>query len=285
MRLLIAIPIYNEARTIQSVFQRIQPYAQTLGADLLAVNDGSTDASADVLSRLIQDWPTLSLLHHPVNRGYGAAIASAFRYAIDCQYDALMTMDSDGQHDPACLPTFAATLPQADIVSGSRYLGAFTHDTPAPGDRRRINRLITEQINAEFGLGLTDAFCGYKAYQVQALRRLRITEPSWGMPLQVWAQAGQLGLRVVEVPVPRLYLDPNRSFGGSLDDEQVRLAYYRKVLAEARANPLAAVEPSTPMPVAVPVGAAGVAGTASVAAGVAGTAGVPAAAGVVRVGS
>ena len=240
MRLLIAIPIYNEARTIESVLHRVRPHAHALGADLLAVNDGSTDDSARVLERLARGWPTLRLLTHPVNRGYGAAIASAFRFAVDAGYEALVTMDSDGQHDPACLPCFIAALPQADIVSGSRYLGTFAHDTAAPGDRRRINRLITEEINRELGLNLSDAFCGYKAYQVQALRRLRITESGWGMPLQVWAQAAQLGLRVVEVPVPRLYLDLNRRFGGSLDDEAVRLAYYRRVLAEARANPLPA---------------------------------------------
>jgi glycosyltransferase involved in cell wall biosynthesis len=240
MRLLIAMPIYNEARTIESVLHRVQPHAHALGADLLAVNDGSTDGSARVLERLALGWPRLRLLRHPVNRGYGAAIASAFRYAVDGAYEGLITMDSDGQHDPVCLPRFVAALAQADIVSGSRYLGRFAHDTAAPGDRRRINRLITEQINRELGLKLSDAFCGYKAYRVEALRQLCITEMGWGMPLQVWVQAARLGLRVVEVAVPRLYLDGNRRFGGSLDDEEVRLAYYRRVLAEARANPLPA---------------------------------------------
>ena len=70
----------------------------------------------------------------------------------------------------------------------------------------------------------------------EALARLRITEPSWGMPLQLWVQAARLGLRVREVGVPRLYLDPNRAFGGVLDDSEKRLTYYRGVIARAEAE-------------------------------------------------
>jgi dolichol-phosphate mannosyltransferase len=94
-------------------------------------------------------------------------------------------------------------------------------------------------------LNLTDAFCGFKAYRVESLARLRITESGWGMPLQLWVQAARLGLRVKEVAVPRLYLDPKRAFGGVLNDEEQRLAYYRRVLADAERDPL-----PTPRPVA-----------------------------------
>jgi hypothetical protein len=68
------------------------------------------------------------------------------------------------------------------------------------------------------------------------LARLRITEPGWGMPLQLWVQAARLGLRVKEVGVPRVYLDPTRAFGGVLDDADLRLAYYREVIARAEAD-------------------------------------------------
>src|SRR5205823_7484907 len=101
-------------------------------------------------------------------------------------------------------------------------------------DRRQINRQITTELNARFGLHLTDAFCGFKAYRREALAKLRITETSWGMPLQLWVQAARLGLRVKEVAVPRVYLDPNRAFGGVLNDAEERLAYYRQVIATAQ---------------------------------------------------
>jgi dolichol-phosphate mannosyltransferase len=84
---------------------------------------------------------------------------------------------------------------------------------------------------------LTDAFCGFKAYRREALAKLHITETGWGMPLQAWVQAGKLGLRVKEVGVPRLYLDPNRAFGGVLNDAAERLAYYRRVISDAMVEP------------------------------------------------
>src|SRR5262249_3828192 len=111
-----------------------------------------------------------------------------------------------------------------------RYLRDFRQDTAAPQDRRQINAIITQELNERFGLSLTDAFCGFKAYRRCALAQLRITESGWGMPLQLWVQAARLGLRVKEIGVPRLYLDPNPARGGVLTDAEQRLAYYRKVI-------------------------------------------------------
>jgi dolichol-phosphate mannosyltransferase len=147
--------------------------------------------------------------------------------------DILVTMDCDGQHEPARIPVLLESIHDADIVSGSRYLRNFRQDASAPADRRQINQVITAELNARLGLNLTDAFCGFKAYRRTALERLRITETGWGMPLQLWVQAARLGLRVKEVGVPRLYLDPNRAFGGVLNDAEERLAYYRRIIDSA----------------------------------------------------
>src|SRR5205814_7722341 len=127
-----------------------------------------------------------------------------------------------------------------DIVSGSRYLRDCRQDTLAPQDRRRINVQITSELNERFGLNLTDAFCGFMAYRREALAQLRITETGWGMPLQLWVQAARLGLRVREVGVPRLDLDPKRAFRGVLNAEEPRLAYYRRGLAAAEPDPVPA---------------------------------------------
>src|SRR5437773_782225 len=102
----------------------------------------------------------------------------------------------------------------------------------APPSCWRINHIITAELNEQFGLPLTDAFCGFKAYRREALEKLRITETGWGMPLQLWVHAARLGLRIKEVGVPRLYLDPSRAFGGVLNNEEERLAYYRRILDE-----------------------------------------------------
>ena len=118
----------------------------------------------------------------------------------------------------------------ADIVSGSRYLRQFAGDSQPPEERRRVNQTITALINERLNLHLTDAFCGFKAYRVDALPRLNITEFGYAMPLQLWVQAVRANFRIIEHAVPLIYLQEKRSFGGLLDDAQRRLIYYREVL-------------------------------------------------------
>jgi glycosyltransferase involved in cell wall biosynthesis len=228
MRWLTAVPVYNEAKHVREVLARIRRYSP----DILVINDGSTDGTADLLASL----DGIEVVTHPKNRGYGAALISAFAYALAHGYDVLVTMDCDGQHEPSRIPLLVEAIDGADIVSGSRYLRDFHQDDIPPHDRRRINHIITSELNAKYGLNLTDAFCGFKAYRREALEKLHITETSWGMPLQLWVQAARAGFRIKEVGVPRLYLDPNRAFGGVLDDPTERLAYYHRVIAAAEAE-------------------------------------------------
>jgi glycosyltransferase involved in cell wall biosynthesis len=225
MRWLTAIPVYNEAKYLPQVLSEVRRYSP----ELLVVNDGSTDATNELLAK----EHGLAVVAHPKNRGYGAALISAFEYALSHRYDVLVTMDCDGQHEPSRIPLLLEAIHNCDIVSGSRYLRDFRQNTPVPEDRQRINRTITQEINKKFGLSITDAFCGFKAYRRDALAQLRISETGWGMPLQLWVQAAKLGLRINEVGVPRVYLDPNRAFGGVLNDEDERLAYYRQIVADS----------------------------------------------------
>jgi dolichol-phosphate mannosyltransferase len=240
MRVLTAIPVYNEERHVEAVLQEVRRYSP----EILVVNDGSTDRTADLLA----GQADLRVVTHPTNRGYGAALVTAFAYAVEQHYNVLVTMDCDGQHEPARIPVLLEALHDCDIVSGSRYLRDFRQDTLPPQDRFQINRRITAEINERYGLNLTDTFCGFKAYRVEALARLHITETGWGMPLQLWVQAARLGLRIKEVAVPRVYLDPSRAFGGVLNNAEERLSYYHRVLAEAENDPrfLARTPPAGP---------------------------------------
>jgi dolichol-phosphate mannosyltransferase len=85
-------------------------------------------------------------------------------------------------------------------------------------------------LNASLGFHLTDTFCGFKGYRVAALRRIVVEEPGYAMPLEFWVRAAHAGLRVEELPVPLIYLDEKRSFGGALDDAGKRLAYYHQII-------------------------------------------------------
>ncbi|HEV3006327.1 MAG TPA: glycosyltransferase family 2 protein, partial [Pirellulales bacterium] len=170
---------------------------------------------------------------HGRNLGYGAALRSAFDFAQAHGYEVLVTIDCDGQHQPRRIPRFVAACAGWDIVSGSRYLEASSGESAPPPERRKINEELTAELNRTLGLNLTDAFCGFKAYRVAALGRLKLTEDGYAMPLELWVQAARAGLKICELPVPLIYLDATRSFGGSLDDARVRLEYYRRVLARS----------------------------------------------------
>jgi dolichol-phosphate mannosyltransferase len=223
MKYLTALPVYNEESHVAHVLEQVREFSP----EILAVDDGSKDGTARELAK----FPWVRVVSHPRNLGYGAALKSAFQYAIDAKFDVLVTIDCDGQHEPRRVPDLVAALAaDIDIVSGSRYLEAHVGDSAPPADRRRINALLTREVNERLGLALTDAFCGFKAYRVSVLGKFDITENGYAMPLQVWVQAAALGMRIVEFPVPLIYLEEERSFGGALDDAQFRLAHYRDVL-------------------------------------------------------
>ncbi len=232
MRQLTALPVFNEEAHLLDVLPEVRKYSQ----DVLVVDDGSTDRTPLLLSEM----DGIHVVRHAKNQGYGAGLKTAFDYAIEHGYDVLVTIDCDGQHQPQLIPAMAAALIDvdgtvADIVSGSRYLKDFDNDSFAPEDRRRINMQITQQLNECFGLSLTDSFCGFKAYRVESLPKFEITELGYAMPLQHWVQAVRHGMVIREFPVPRIYLDEKRSFGGSLDDAKKRMAYYQEVIRKEMA--------------------------------------------------
>lgn len=221
-RWLAALPVYNEVGYVSDILDEVLQYA----GDVLVVDDGSSDGTSDVLNARSD----IRVVRHETNRGYGAALQSAFAYTLDNGFDGLVTLDCDGQHQPKRIPSFIDACADADIVSGSRYLKKYDGDDPPPPERLFINRCVTAEINQRLGFELTDAFCGFKAYKAEALKRFDIDDPGYAMPLQLWVQAAAAGLSVVEVPVPLIYLDLERSFGGALDHSDTRLKYYREVL-------------------------------------------------------
>jgi len=221
-RYLTALPVFDEVQHVDSVLDEVLRYSR----EVLAVDDGSTDGTAERLARRTD----IRLVTHEKNQGYGAALMSAFVYAAQHDFEVLVTVDCDGQHEPQRIPQFVDACQNADLVSGSRYLEPYNGDGQPPEDRRQINQQVTAELNRRLGSSLTDAFCGFKAYRVKALRSLNLTERGYAMPLELWAQAAAAELNVVELPVPLIYLDESRSFGGMLDDAQTRMDYYHTVI-------------------------------------------------------
>jgi dolichol-phosphate mannosyltransferase len=226
-KFLTALPVYNEADTVNPVLDEVVQYSD----NVLVVDDGSTDRTSEILA----SRKDVTLVTHPENRGYGAALITAFEYAIAHKFDVLVTIDCDGQHEPQRIQEFVAACHEcsADIISGSRYLKSFDADTAPPEQRKKINFEITKTLNKCLGFELTDAFCGFKAYKVSSLPKMKITETGYAMPLELWVQASCQKLKVSEVAVPLIYLDENRTFGGNLDDGATRLKYYHSVINKA----------------------------------------------------
>jgi dolichol-phosphate mannosyltransferase len=224
LKLLIAIPVFNELKYVGRVLDKVKQFCD----QILVFDDGSTDGTRDLLARR----DDIHLLLHPENRGYGQSIIGAFKWADARGYDWVITMDCDEQHEPEMIPEFIRHIctDRWDIISGSRYLRSDKSSDLPPTDRRAINVAVTTCVNDIFHLGLTDAFCGFKAHRVSAMQKLNLDEPGYAFPLQLWPRAAAAGLRITEIPVRLIYNDPNRHFGGMLDDADIRLRHYLAVL-------------------------------------------------------
>ncbi len=224
MRTLVAIPVYNEAKYVEQVLERVLSYAPD---DVLMIDDGSTDRTPQLLAQF-----PVEVIRHAHNRGYGRSLQDAFRWASVDEFDWVITMDCDEQHEPASIPHFLEAIERdtLDVISGSRYLTELEDNDQPPQERRRVNSLITAELNERLGLTLTDGFCGFKAYRVSSLRTLELTENGYAFPMQFWVQAAARKLRIDEIPVRLIYKDLNRTFGGQLDDVDERLEHYRCVM-------------------------------------------------------
>ena len=225
MSQLVAIPVYNEADSVPPLLAEIRRYYQ---GHILFIDDGSSDCSPCILKKFESD--SVSVIQHTNNHGYGKALRTAFDFAASNSFQAIVTMDADWQHEPKKIPQFFDLLPGYDVVSGSRYLEEDPENDSAPADRRSINAEITKKINSLTGYNITDAFCGFKSYNVAALSKLSLDEDGYAMPLQFWIQAKHFGLKVKEIAVPRIYSDPNRQFAGPIKDPSIRLDYYNKII-------------------------------------------------------
>ncbi|MGK7344680.1 MAG: glycosyltransferase family 2 protein [Candidatus Nitrospinota bacterium M3_3B_026] len=220
---LVVVPVYNEEETVGGVLEEIRRHHD---GDILAIDDGSTDGSR----RIISDFEGIAILRRHRNLGYGRSIIDGLRHAEEYGYEKVATIDCDEQHEPALIPVMFEKLGGLDVLSGSRYLTPESKMSEPPPDRRRVNMAVTRIINGITGYNLTDSFCGFKVYRARKLRRLRLDEPGYAQPLQFWIQAWRFGLEVGEMPVPLIYKNLDRSFGVTLDDPELRLMYYKRVI-------------------------------------------------------
>jgi glycosyltransferase involved in cell wall biosynthesis len=226
----VLVPSFNEAGVIESVLDDIRVRFDGV---VIVVDDGSTDGTSELLA-VRED---LTVFQHEANMGYGQALIDGFTHANDLGCKRVVTMDADGQHEPAHIDQFLAQLgPECDVISGSRYHPSSGALGEVPKDRLHINRVVTEEVNRVTGWGITDAFCGFKAYCLKSVLELELREPGYAMCMEFWAKAWLAGKHVREVPIERIYLDHSRSFGLGLENADDRLSYYLRVWRETLAT-------------------------------------------------
>jgi len=208
---LVAVPAYNAAHTVERLFARIPPDVLGSAALYAVVDDGSTDETLPALSRVRSSLPSLVVLRHEKNRGYGAAVKTLLSHALDIGTDIVAILHADGQYSPEKLPDLLAPLKagEADLVQGSRMLGGGALAGGMPVYKYVANRMLTAIENRFFGMRLAEFHSGYMLYSRRALTAIPFTRlsGSFDFDLEMLVCARILGLRIREIAIPTIYAD------------------------------------------------------------------------------
>jgi glycosyltransferase involved in cell wall biosynthesis len=203
---LVVIPALNEEASVGRVVDDV--YAHAPGGQLVVVDDGSTDATAEVARATGADVIVL-----PFNVGVGGALRAGFRYARRFGYHSIVQVDGDGQHNAADIPRLLGELAHADIVIGARFAGNGSYEVRGP--RRLAMRLLARSVSKRTGVTLTDATSGFRAFGRKAIELFAVDYPAeyLGDTVEALAIASRAGLRVAQVPVamrPRVNGKPSQ---------------------------------------------------------------------------
>jgi hypothetical protein len=191
---LVCVPAYNEAESLPAVLGEIPREVAGLRTAVLVIDDGSRDGTAGVAAGL-----GAHVVTHPVNSGQGAALQTGYLVAERLGVDVVVTLDADGQHDPAEMERLVGPIVrnEADFVVGSRRMGAYEADSRA---RNAGITVYTRLINLLGGTKVSDIANGYRAIRATRLAEIAFTEDQFHNP-ELLLGAARAGLRVHDVPV------------------------------------------------------------------------------------
>jgi len=195
MNACVLIPAYNEAHRIAEVV------ARSLAAcpHVLVVDDGSSDGTAALAER-----EGAVVIRHGRNQGKGQALRTGFAAAWERGFDAAITLDADGQHEPEDIPRFvaeAASDPRIGIVLGCRMSGTLG----MPFVRLYTNRLTSAVVSAFAGQRIADSQCGFRLIRREVLQSVRLRTSRFDTESELLIEAGRKGWRIAEVPIRTIY--------------------------------------------------------------------------------
>ena len=197
------MPMYNEEETIGTVVTMALRYVDAV----ICVDDGSSDSSARIAEKC-----GAIVIRHRVNRGYGGALKSLFLKAKEINADALVVLDSDGQHETSDIPKLLEPIMsgQADFTIGSRFING-GGGTDMPAYRRLGIKVITAASNLSSDLGIKDTQSGFRAFSRSAIERLRFDAEGMELSLEMLEDAHEKNLTIQEVPTIIRYDVPKGS--------------------------------------------------------------------------
>ena len=187
----VIVPTYNNAGTLGNVLKGVQ--AQT--SQIIVVNDGSTDSTADVLSQ----FPDIKIISYPNNKGKGWALRTGFKKAVELGFQNAITIDSDGQHFAEDIPKFLDELEQNPgcLIIGKRNM----NQAGIPGKSSFGNKFSNFWYWVETGYKMEDTQSGFRLYPVKALTRLTFLTRKFEFEIEVIVRAAWKGIRISAVPV------------------------------------------------------------------------------------
>lgn len=193
---LVIIPAFNEAPTLGLVIEKVK--ASLPEADILVVNDGSTDLTVKIARK-----KNVLVASHPFNMSYGVALQTGYKYALRENYDFLVQIDADGQHEPSCLPKLLKVVEkgEADIAIGSRFMkGSQTYKIET---LRYLGMILFRKIiSLVIKQKITDSTSGFRAFNKKVLRFAASDAYSTDFPVaDVLVLFHFAGFKIKEVPI------------------------------------------------------------------------------------
>ena len=201
----IFFPAYNDGGTIASLVIAAHQTAARLTSDfeIIIVNDGSGDATAEIANELARTYPEVRVIHHQVNRGYGGALRTGFREA---RKELIFYTDGDAQYDPAELALLWARMaPGVDLVNGYKI------SRSDPVHRIIVGRLYHHVVSRLFGLTVRDVDCDFRLMRRAIFERVHLERSSGVICLEMMKKITDAGFTIAEVPVHHYH----RAFGRS----------------------------------------------------------------------
>jgi glycosyltransferase involved in cell wall biosynthesis len=198
-------PAYNDSGTIASMVIRTVKTASELTPDfeIIVVDDGSADSTAEIADELARTYPQVRAVHHPINRDYGAALQTGFRAATKAL---IFYTDGDAQYDPAELSLLWSRMTaDVDLVNGYKISRA------DPLHRIVIGRVYHYIVSTLFGLKLRDVDCDFRLMRRSIFERINLEKTSGIICVEMMKKIQDAGFRIVEVPVHHYH----RAFGKS----------------------------------------------------------------------